>query len=121
MSYMSDWLHALWVPENRPDEWLYSNRVRITNLERFAFLIYAKGSRRGIQWGAWAFGEGPWGRAGLSQNEALELIYFYGMRDGIVFIQGKHALEEFQSLVLQETKRVAEEQGYTGDKEDEDG
>ena len=115
MSYMSDWLSTAYRPDSRPDEWLYSNREGTTILERMAFLIYAKGPKRHITWGAWAAGEGPWGRGGLSQAEALELIYLYGVRDGIAFIEGTGSIEEFHKMVAEETKRVAEEQGYIGD------
>jgi hypothetical protein len=80
-----------------------------------AFLIYAKGKTRGVQWGSLAFGEGPWGRTGLSQNEALELIYLYGVRDGIALADGDHFLADFNRFIEAETKRVVEEQGFSED------
>jgi hypothetical protein len=118
MSILTAWLESQYLAEGRTEPWLYKDKPGVAVLERLAFLVFAKGQGRGVRWGALAYGDGPYGRTGLCQDEALELIYLYGVRDGIVFAEGNEALEEYKRRIKAETQRVAEETGYVGDDDD---
>lgn len=82
------WLDATYNPKAPTDE-------HVSNLARFAELVGVNLSFDVRGWGVTASG-GVYGRTGLNQEEALELITFRGILEGFGIALGREA---FQAVV----------------------
>lgn len=105
------------------ERWLYGLSQCVV-LHRLAFLEYASGQhdRAGrVQWGAIEWHTGPYGRVGLTEGEALELIYYYGRRDALIEMAPPAERDNlhlwFNQTLRAEVARVAQERHWNGDPE----
>lgn len=91
-----------------PNEWLDStvtvNGVSYTVLDRLAELIAVNGGLKVHGWGCHG-GGGPYGRTGLSQEEALELIEYDGILYGFSLALGAHYVEGIAQRVRERIAR----------------
>lgn len=89
-------------------EWLESRPISGSDtrvVERLAELICVNGGAMSVSgWGCTSFCGGPYGRSGLEQEEALQLLHLSGVVQG--FILAGASEEEFRRDVQLEIERV---------------
>lgn len=88
-----------WLNETRPDG--------RTNVSRLAELMHVNGGLLVRGWGVICGGGGPYGRGGLDQNEAMELIFLGGVVEG--FMIAGTPFETLKGAVDAEIQRVTKE------------
>ena len=89
------------------EEWLASkNKAGDVVSERLAELFAINGGALVVTgWGSQFFDGSPYGRTGLDQGEALELIYLHGVVEGFAISEGKDiASEVFNRVIIERIK-----------------
>lgn len=89
-----------------------------TVLSRFAELIEVNGGLRVCGWGFMSSG-GIYGRRGLEQEEALELLFMSGMLEGFMRAENRMHFDEFMNRIKSEIAAV--EKGRTFGEGERDG